>query len=154
MSCLDMLDMSEHVWTCPDTVDTGALHAKICSGDLSTGERIMRKYALRQNHTIPVWLSPVRFTQHILSSSSCETQINTARLRGCSTRCHTRCAMYHPSHGPSMWHAHPGPAPRRALATTNIALSIHHRAQSILAPACMRAHLSARARRELGLSSA
>ena len=52
MSCLDMLDMSEHVWTCPDTVDTGALHAKICSGDLSGSG--LRKYALRQNHTIPV----------------------------------------------------------------------------------------------------
>ena len=49
---LDMLDMSEHVWTCPDTVDTGALHAKICSGDLSGSG--LRKYALRQNHTIPV----------------------------------------------------------------------------------------------------
>ena len=48
------LDMSEHVWTCPDTVDTGALHAKICSGDLSGSG--LRKYALRQNHTIPVWL--------------------------------------------------------------------------------------------------
>ena len=52
---LDMLDMSEHVWTCPDTVDTGvtgALHAKICSGHLSGSG--LRKYALRQNHTIPL----------------------------------------------------------------------------------------------------
>ena len=56
------------------------------------------------------------------------THIHTARLRGSSTRCHTPCMYQHPSHGPSMWHAHPGPAPRLALATTNIASSIHHRA--------------------------
>ena len=53
VSCLDM---SGHVQTCPDMSGhgghRGALHAKIYSGDLSGSG--LRKYALRQNHTIPV----------------------------------------------------------------------------------------------------
>ena len=56
------VDMSgQHVGTGPDMSPDmtghgghrGTLHAKICSGDLSGSG--LRKYALRQNHTIPVW---------------------------------------------------------------------------------------------------